>query len=94
MTREEAKHMRLFTQWQEEAKFITWETTTDEIIGDHNLIIDEIFDAFESRNCSSCKSWNKEFGTCHGGTLTEFGYGNSPVTSETFSCNEWEAKDA
>ena len=89
MTREEAKHMRLFTQWQEEAKFITWETTTDEIIGDHNLIIDEIFDAFESRTCSSCKYANiipNEPKWIECSNIAQY-------FTLDYGCNKWEAKD-
>ena len=97
MTREEAKHMRLFTQWQEETRFITWETTTDEIIEDHNVLIDKIYDDFESRVCGECKWFqtHRYYIDIH----DKVGYPQTVCEKlrinygKDFGCNKFERKD-
>jgi len=93
MTREEAKNMRLFTQWQEERETVDWNCNVLEILSDHDKIIDKIYDDFESINCSNCKHWkiaptpvNKYANIC---TM----WANNVYTENNFCCNKWEGNN-
>lgn len=92
MTREEAKHRRLFTQWQEETHFVTWETTTSEIIQDHDAIINEIYDDFESRTCENCKRYVPMKWTDFDNKCASMENKVSHVDKD-FGCNKFERKE-
>jgi len=65
---------------------------------DVKLLIDKIFDDFESRTCENCKHWDEDdtgygykLGYCEKDVGNGFTIDN--VTQHSFGCNRWEQKE-
>ena len=58
--------------------------TRDLTIFDVDVIIDKIYDDFESRNCRNCKHWTY--------TTMECDIIKSIRPNEPFACNQWKGK--
>ncbi len=56
----------------------------------HELIVNKIYDSFESQRCISCKFWIK---SDRNPTLMRCAADNHiEITGETFYCGNWEIK--
>lgn len=93
MTKDEAKKLVLHN-------LVFGEADGRNFIDDDNvlILIDKIYDDFESRTCSSCEhSFESEYAgwlDCNKCCGEEVVYGTSDtVVSRSFMCNKWEKKD-
>ena len=71
---------------REEARTVSYEQGN----GD-DLVVDEIYDDFESRICGNCKHWNKQVRMCD--NKDSFAYDAKATVVQGDSCNKFEEKD-
>lgn len=84
MTRDEAK------------RDLRWNIDFSESMLSNEYVIDEIYNEFESRSCSDCKSIKQDkdipsLTYCSKG-IAEYQSESYPSVGKDFYCNRWEAK--